>query len=99
MHTLDKHIVKAMLSDGDIISLDLNEPLDGDQILGEGVFPYGHMGDLDSEYTEIALLPRKTAVFLFEFQGHKFRNVALPQLPADHSTFDVHRLLKDKKVT
>ena len=55
----------------------------------------GHMG----EYTEIALLPRKTAVFLFEFQGHKFRNVALPQLPADRSTIDVHRLLKDNKVT
>ena len=33
MQTLDKHIVKAMLPDGDIISLDLNEPLDGDQIL------------------------------------------------------------------
>ena len=55
----------------------------------------GHLG----EYTEIALLPRKTAVFLFEYQGHKFRNVALPHLPADSSRVDVHRLLKDDKVT
>ena len=55
----------------------------------------GHLG----ENSDIALLPRKTAVFLFEFHGSKFNNVALPQLPADSSRIDVHRILKDKKVT
>ena len=55
----------------------------------------GHLG----ENSDIALLPRKTAVFLFEFHGSKFNNVELLQLPADRSRIDVHRILKDEKVT
>jgi len=55
----------------------------------------GHLG----ENSDIALLPRKTAVFLFEFHGSKFNNVALPHLPADRSKIDVHRILKDEQVT
>jgi len=49
-------------------------------------------------YPEIALLPRKTAIFLFEYHGPKFKNVLLPRLPTDRSRTDVHALLKDEQV-
>jgi len=57
----------------------------------------GNCGKLGS-YPEIALLPRKTAIFLFEYHGPKFNNVLLPRLPNDRSRTDVHGLLKDEQV-
>ena len=56
----------------------------------------GTCGELGS-YPEIALLPRKTAIFLFEYHGPEFKNVLLPRLPNDRSRTDVHALLKDEQ--
>jgi len=57
----------------------------------------GDCGRLGS-YPEIALLPRKTAIFLLEYHGPKFNNVLLPRLPTDRSRTNVHALLKDEQV-
>ena len=57
----------------------------------------GDCGRLGS-YPEIALLPRKTAIFLLEYHGLKFTNVLLPRLPTDRSRTNVHALLKCEQV-
>ncbi len=86
----------------------LNENLDasGGRCLGKHHIGYtalkwqtvlqGTCGELGS-YPEIALLPRKTAIFLFEYHGPEFKNVPLPRLPNDRSRTDVHALLKDEQ--
>jgi hypothetical protein len=47
------------------------------------------MGD----YRELAVLPEKTAKFLFEYKGHLFQSLNLPHLPSDRSEINVHGML------
>ena len=57
----------------------------------------GQCGDL-GEYLWAALLPCKTAVFLWEYNGHKFKNILLPPLPQHREDVNIHRLIKDHQV-
>ncbi len=53
----------------------------------------GDAGQLGN-YAILAMLPEKSARFLFEFHAGRFESLDLPLLPADRSHFDVQEALK-----
>ena len=62
-----------------------------EQILG------GQCGDLE-EYQWAALLPCKTAVLLWEYNGNKFKIVLQPSLPRHREDVNIYRLIKNHQV-
>ena len=62
-----------------------------EQILG------GQCGDLE-EYQWAALLPCKTAVLLWEYNGNKFKIVLQPSLPRHREDVNIFRLIKNHQV-
>ena len=51
------------------------------------------------EYSVLQVLPDKIGRFLFEYHSELCNSLNLPDLPADRSSVDVHRLLSPREVS
>ena len=51
------------------------------------------------KYSVLQVLPDKIGRFLFEYHSELYNSLNLPDLPADRSSVDVHRLLSPREVS